>query len=91
MVADAIPQLMLQKSLIRQEQKPTLRDTWVLGRLHVSDQASALLLGAPSIPVQPCSKTGNNKQLANILLVIKRLHYIIPKYMRNHSQITRPA
>lgn len=57
-----------------------LRDTWVL-------TASALLLGAPS---SSSSVTGN-KLLANIVFVIKRLRDIIPKYKRNHSQITRPA
>lgn len=48
-------------------------------------------LELPVVPVQLCSKTDNSKLLANIILVIKRFHYIIPKYMKNHSQITRPA
>ena len=48
-------------------------------------------LELPVVPVQLCSETGNNKLLTNMVSVTKRLRDIIPKYMRNHSQITRPA
>lgn len=86
MVADSIPQLTLQK--ITHLTGAKAKGSGTPGCLG----ASALLLGAPnSSPVQLCSETGKIKLLANIMFVIKRLCDIIPKYKRNHSQITRPA
>lgn len=53
-------------------------------------QALPCYLELPVVPVQLCSQT-SKKLLANIVLVIKRLCDIIPRHVRHHPWITRPA
>lgn len=90
-VADSIPHIPLQKSLFDKSKSQHLGTPGCLVGYMCLTKPLPRYLELPVVPVQLCSETGNNKLLANITLVIKRLHDIIPKYMRNHSQITRQA